>query len=164
MNKRSAIADWMSICLLPHHAVPLSRSRSLATAVPSSVSSSSPPRCRRLRSIRPVRCFLIVSASSSRHHACWSCPPRLPPRLSCRGTGRGYEPAAGCGLFGCHRLVACLPHAVSTPRTIWLSPISSPSPREVCFHACADGGSFGCGADAMRSPLPASPFKRFNCF
>lgn len=79
-----------------YHAVPLSRCRSFATAAPSSVSSSSPPRCHRLRSIRSVRCFLIASASSSHHHACGSYPPRLSPRLSCRGTGGGYGLTAGC--------------------------------------------------------------------
>lgn len=150
-------ADEQTVCdcgrgvdlLASRHATPLSRSRSLATAIPV------------IAAVPSAACFVIAPVA---HHACGSCHPRLPPRPACRGTGRGYGLAAGCGLFGCHRLVACLPHAVSTPRTIWLSPISSPSPREVCFHACADGGSFGCGADAMRSPLPASPFKRFNCF
>lgn len=141
-NRRSAIAGVASICLLP--IIPC---RSLAPArslLPPPMPSL--PRCHLCRSIRPVRFLLIVSASSSRHHACGSCPPRLSPRPTCRGTGRGYGLTAGCGLFGCRRL-ACLPHAVSRLERFGRS-LPSRLRRHLvmsCFPACAaDDGCVRC--------------------
>lgn len=131
-------ADGIAVCgcwccvdlLASHHAMPLSRSRSFATAAAPVIGRlvmvppmSSPP-------FHPpsVRCFLIASASSSRHHACVSCspPPTAPPYLSRNGAGLrvGYE------AHGCRRL-ACLLHAIAPSLSIWLSPISSPSSRAV---------------------------------
>lgn len=112
-----------------YHAVPLSRCRSFATAAPSSVSSSSPPRCHRLRSIRSVRCFLIASASSSRHHACGSCPspPLAPPGLSRNGEGL----RASCGLrtvrmsSPCCLLTPCRFHASDDLALTHLIPVAS---------------------------------------
>lgn len=105
----------------------------------------------------PSVCFLIISASSSRHHACWSCPPRLTPRPCLSRNGEGLR--VGCWLFGCRRLV-CLAHAVSPPRAIWLSPISSRHLVRPCLLTCADGG----GVWSRAVALLASPLERFNHF
>lgn len=182
---RSEIAGVMSVCLLP-----ITPCRSLAPA--RSLLPSPRHRLHRCHRFRPIcrllnhhasalapfpSCLSIALLGGHRippacllHHRPRhlssllgiSSPPLAPSYLSNGGEGL----RVGCWLRAIRMSSPCclLAPCRFPPRTIWLSPISSPSPREVCFHACADGGSFGCGADAMRSPLPASPFKRFNCF
>ena len=115
------------------------------------------PIARCHHAIPSVRCFLIISASSSRHHACGSCPPRLTPRPCLSMNGEGLR--AGCGLFRCRRL-ACFPNAVATPRAIWSAPISPRHLVRSCCFACADGGCVRCREVAST----ASPLERFNRF
>ena len=114
-------------------------------------------RCHLCCSISSVYCFLIISASSSRHRACGSCPspPFAPPSLSRNGEGL----RAGCGLFRCRRL-ACFPNAVATPQAIWSAPISPGHLVRSCCFACADGGCIRCREVAST----ASPLERFNRF
>ena len=128
-------ADGRAICgcgrgvdlIASHHAVPLSRSRSFATAAaPSSVASSSSPSpmssppflSTRLLRHRPRRPSSRYPPRRRRHHACGSCPPRLSPR-PCLSMN-GEELRAGCAMLGCSAVVALLdcPNTVSPPRAI----------------------------------------------
>lgn len=126
-NKRSAIADGVSILPASRHAVPLSHYRSFATAAAYVVVA-----------VPSSACFVIAPASSSRLRV-MSATPLAPPLLSRNGEGL----RADCGLFGCHRL-ACLPNAVSR-----LGRFNSLPSRPVvlvrsCCFACADGGCVRC--------------------
>ena len=117
-------------------------------------------RCHLCRSVRPVRCFLIASASSSRHHACGSCPPRLPPRPLLSRNGEGLR--TDCGIFGCRRLAALL--ACPMPFPCLVRFCSRPSrPVISCGLAFPHVPTDGC-VRCREVASPASPFERFNCF
>lgn len=116
-----------------------------------------------IAAVPSVCCFLIVSASSPRHHACGSCPPRLSPRPCLSRNGEGLR--AGYVMLGCSAVVACLSHAVSPPRAIWFSPRLVPVAS--CGLASTHVPTGACGA--VRSPclLPrlsvSIVFKMFPC-
>lgn len=128
----------------------LAPARSLLPPPPSSVASSWFPRCHRRRSIRHPS---VASSSPRRHHlvitpAC-HVRPRLPPRPTCRGTGRGYGSATKRTA-----VVALLAYFMPLPRLCRFG--SHPSrPRRL-------GRS--CFPSMCRRRWRAMPCGRFDCF
>lgn len=115
----------------------------------------------------PSHPLLASSSPTMPINACGPYPPRLPPRLSCRTTGRGLR--VGCGVFGCLSL-PCLPVPCrSSPRVNWRGAAGF-SPRHLvrpCLLSCADGrracAMAPCGV--AFSCFPVGAFQSFlKCF
>lgn len=119
----------------------------------------------------PFHPLLVSSSPLRRHHACGSYPPRLSPRLPCRGTGRGYEPAAGCS-----DVVALLASPMPLPRLGRFGPLPS-LPVISCGLAASHvptAGAFGAVRSLRLLPrwsvsiifkmLPCQSFKTLRLF
>ena len=113
---RSIRSPASSLLVPPIEPIPSRRHHHASAPVPIPVNHSprSPsPTARLLASSLSRRRHLVITPAS---HA----PPRLSPRLPCRGTGRGYELAAGCS-----DVVALLAFPMPLPRLGRFGPLPS---------------------------------------